>query len=575
MIKKREEIAQEERWSVESFYDWETWEQEIPEPPWIELTAFKGKLHEGPEILKACLKVFFKLQEKIERFYTYAHLRHDEDITHDKHRSAFDRITALYFKFQQETAWFEPEVLTLPEKFLDALPEYQKFLDAIWRMKPHTLSPEKEELLAQSANALQTPYKAFSAINNADFKFGRVSDSNGKQHELTHGQYSVYLRSRDRTLRENAFKTMHGTFESYQNTIGTLLSGQVQKNLFLARAKKYDSCVEAALYPNNIPLNVYHALIETVNERLPSLHRYLDLRKKILDVDELKPYDLYVPLIEDVDITMSYEEAEEHVIASVAPLGKEYQNDLKRGLMEQRWVDRYENLNKRSGAYSSGCYKMHPFILMNYRGQLRDVFTLAHEAGHSMHSLNTWKTQPYHYSSYAIFVAEVASTYNEGLLSDHLLNHLKSPREKAYLINEKIEDIRSTLFRQAMFAEYELCIHTAAEKGEALTPKRLNDEYEALCLKYLRLTAPYEWARIPHFYYNFYVYQYATGISAALALLKTSQDYLGFLKAGSSLYPMDALMLAGVDMSSSAPVHAAIDKFDVLVGDLAETLEKC
>jgi oligoendopeptidase F len=356
----------------------------------------------------------------------------------------------------------------------------------------------------------------------------------------------------------------------------------VQNHLFKTKARKYNTCLEASLYPKNINSDVYHALITAVNESLPALHKYVSLREKIMACGPLHLYDMYVPLIAEVDIKLTYDEAAEAVVESVAPLGSEYQNLLRQGLIKDRWVDRYENKNKRSGAYSSGSYDSMPYILMNYKGVLRDVFTLAHEAGHSMHSLLSHKNQPYQYGHYPIFLAEVASTFNEELLMQYMLERSSNVKEKIYLINEKIEDIRGTLFRQTMFAEFELLIHSLAESQTPLTPSRLNEEYRKLNEKYFGTSviideeAVVEWARIPHFYYNFYVYQYATGISAALALAKRVQsggpqeqsDYLNFLKSGCSRYPIETLKLAGVDMSRPEPVKEAIKKFESLVDEL-------
>lgn len=601
MAKERSEVSPEDKWNVEAIYpDTASWEKEfnafVPKDKtegvrWPQLAAFKGKLGDGPDTLKDALEMMLDLMRHLTTLYTYAHLRHDEEITNDHNKVNYNKILSALHDFGQEAAWFDPELLDLSDKIIDqylaapSLAPYRFHLEKIVRIKKHMLSHQGEELLAMAAKALQSSQKAFSAINDADFKFGKVFDSHGAEFELTQASYSLYLRHQDRTLRENAFKGMLGKYHSYQNTLCELLNGKVQAHIFNAKARNYTSSLDAALFPQNIPSEVYHALIQAISDHLPnSLHRYVQLREKVLNIGKLHLYDMYVPLIKAVDIKLSYQEAEDIIIESVAPLGAEYQNLLRKGLKEQRWVDRYENKNKRSGGYSSGCYDSSPFILMNYKGILRDVFTLAHEAGHSMHSLLTHTHQPYQYGDYPIFLAEVASTFNEELLMRKMLERVNSKEERIFLLNEKIEDIRATLFRQTMFAEFELWLHEMGEQNIPLTPKFLNDRYLELNRKYFGPTfllteeTSAEWSRIPHFYYNFYVYQYATGISAALALAdrvcnggaKEREEYLSFLKSGCSKYPIDTLKCAGVDMRSPDPVAAAIKKFTSLV----ELLEK-
>ncbi|MFQ5729981.1 MAG: oligoendopeptidase F, partial [Waddliaceae bacterium] len=543
--------------------------------------------------LKAAIEYLLSIERKIDKLYTYAHLRHDEDIAKDKYKIAYLQILDICHGFAQESAWFEPELLSLPdetiENFLSSpiLQSYRFHLEKILRLKEHTLSAEKEELLALTGKALETPRKAFSAINDADFTFGKVKDRQGEEREITHASYGIFIRDHDRQLRQKAFKQYHMKYMGFENTLCELVSGQVQCHLVNAQARGYPSCMEAALFPNNIDAKVYHALIKAVNDNLHPLHRYMELRKKVLGIEELHLYDMYVPLTADIDIKIPYKEAEEVIIEAVEPLGPEYQNALKEGLQRERWVDRYENRNKRSGAYSSGCFDSIPYILMNYKELLRDVFTLAHEAGHSMHSLLSHQNQPFCYSKYPIFLAEVASTFNEDLLTRLLLKRAQKKEEKIFLINQKIEDIRATLFRQTLFAEFELLIHELAEKNIPLTPTHLKEEFRKLNTKYfgdLPVIDPeidIEWARIPHFYYNFYVYQYATGISAAIALTervvkggKEERDsYLSFLKGGCSRYPVDLLQLAGVDMRKTEPVEQTIHTFNGLVDQLENLLE--
>lgn len=601
MIKARNEVPFEDRWNVEELYaNQKAWKEALnlfvppgeKTPLWPALDAFQGTLGEGAETLKKVLDLSMQIDRELSKLYTYAHLRHDEDIADNEFKNGYEQILNLAHAFSQETAWFQPELMALPSSLLEQylkspiLSNYHFHIEKLIRMKKHTLTPESEKLMALAGQALQAPHKAFSAINDADFKFAPVVDGEGEERPLSHGTYGLYIRDQDQFLREQAFKKYHNKYEDYENTLCELLSGQVQSHFFNARARNFSSSLEAALYPKNIDTSVYYALIQAVHEKLDVLHRYMELRKRVLGLKELHLWDIYVPLTSSVDIKMPYPEAESIVIESVAPLGAEYQELLRKGLQDQRWVDRYENKNKRSGAYSSGCFDSNPYILMNYKELLRDVFTLAHEAGHSMHSLYSRSSQPYHYSDYPIFLAEVASTFNEDLLTRHLLAKCQNPNEKIFLLNQKIEDIRGTLFRQTMFAEFELAIHQHIEQGTPLTPQLLKEEYRALNAKYfgpatcIDKEIEIEWARIPHFYYNFYVFQYATGISAALSLsekvVKGEQSdreaYLSFLKGGSSKYPIEMLQMAGIDMTSPAPVKAAIETFDRLVTELEQLL---
>lgn len=596
--KKREEVEKEDCWNVESlFTNLEQWQMSFKKlssatakPKFPKIASFKGKLALDASTFKNAFVELLETGRELSRLHTYAHLRHDEDITNDLFKVAYIQICSLLHDFAEETSWFEPEILKIDEtKFneiinSDEIKPYKFAIEKIVRIKKHTLREDQEEILALAGKALETAHKAFSALNDADFKFPNVTDSKNNEHPLTHALFGLYLRDQDRTLRENTFKTLLQKYADFENTLTYTLDGQIQNHWFNAKVRKYSSSLEAALFPKNIEVDVYTSLIKAVNDNLPTLHRYFKLRKKILNIGPLHLYDMQVPLTKEIDIKMNYKEAEDFVIESVAPLGKEYQNALKAGFKDKRWVDRYENLNKRSGAYSSGCFDSEPYILMNYKGILRDVFTLAHEAGHSMHSLLSHKNQPYQYADYPIFLAEVASTFNEELLMRCLLQRFTKKEEQFFLINQKIEDIRGTLFRQTCFAEFELLIHQMAEQNIPLTPKLLKEEYRKLNQKYfgpdviIDSQADIEFARIPHFYYNFYVYQYATGISAALSLSekvlnggqKEQDDYLSFLKAGSSAYPIDILKKAGVDMRQVAPVADAIHKFGKLVEKLEE-----
>ncbi len=597
---ERNQIDKQYHWNVEALYpSWEAWQQDLDkwgreerDPHWPELTPFRNTWKQSPENLKALIELCCEIDRNLSKLYTYAHLRHDEDVAAETAKKAHSRIVTLLYAFRQETAWIEPEMLQLPEEELNAilrspvLKEYEFYLEKIVRMKKHTLAAPEEELLAMAGKALETASQAFGAFNNADLKFPPVVDGKGNTRELTHGKYLLYLREKDRTLREGAFKNLHRTFFSYENTLCELLSGQIQRHLLEMRARKYNSCVDAALFPNQIDVKVYTSLIDAVRSHLPALHRYMHLRKEAMGLDKLHLYDLHVPLVRQVEMGMSYEEATKVIVESVAILGEDYQRALNQGLSQDRWVDRYENARKRSGAYSSGCYDSMPYILMNYHGTFNDVMTLSHEAGHSMHSLLSRRNQPYHYSQYSIFVAEVASTFHEELLLRHLLTQVKTKEQKAFLINQKLDDMRATLLRQTMFAEFELKLHGWAEQGIPMTPALVKTEYRKLNEEYfgpdvhVDEEADIEWARIPHFYYNFYVYQYATGISAAHALVdkvlnggeKGREDYLAFLSSGSSKYPIDVLKLAGVDMRTPEPVEAAMRHFNELVTELGELL---
>ena len=597
MVVTREEVPVKDRWNVEALYvNSNEWKEDLCKVgggakglKWPELAQYKGKLHD-PRAVAALFDSYLNVQRKLEKLHTYAHLRLDEDLGNDSYKSDFGLVSSLIHEFSLETSWIEPEFLSLNEEQFkklvadEGLSSFQFYLEKIGRMRPHTLSLEQEQLMALSGKALDASSKAFGALNNADMTFKPAIDSKGKEHPLTTGTYHSYLRNPDRELRKSAFENIHRGYEEKANTICELLQGQVQGHLFVARARKFNSCLEAALFSNHIDKEVYENLIATVKAQAPLMHEYVALRKKLLNLDEIHPYDLYVPLVDETGANMEYDEAREAVVASVGPLGEKYQASLKQGLMSDRWVDVYENIRKRSGAYSSGCYDSMPYILMNYHGTLNDVLTLAHEAGHSMHSLLSRTNQPYIYAQYPIFVAEVASTFNEQLLLKHLKAKAKSKREQAFLVNYQIEGIRGTIFRQTLFAEFELQLHKWAEEGVPLTPGLLKKRYAELNREYygpdlvLDKELEIEWARIPHFYYNFYVYQYATGLSAALALFQKAMHddsardlYIEFLSSGGSKYPIDLLKHAGVDMKKPDAVNAALETF----GNLLEEFKKC
>ncbi|HSW73162.1 MAG TPA: oligoendopeptidase F [Chlamydiales bacterium] len=599
MILDRTEVPKEHQWNVEAMYpNFHDWLKQFElcgkksAPRWPELEQYKGSLHSSPEKLSDALKLYFDIDRVLAKLYTYSHLRYDEDLGNEEMKKANTSISNVLHDFQMETSWIEPELLKISDndfKKLIAAPQVKKyafFLEKIRRMRNHTLTEEEEKLLSLSGKALEVSHRAFSSFNNADLKFPNILDSKGQSHPLSHGLYLSHLKNPDRTLRQNAYITLHNGYLQHENTLAELLQGQVQNHFYIATARNYKSCVEAALFPHNIDLSVYHNLIAAVKKHIQPLHKYLKLRKKALGVEELRVYDLYIPIVSDIDWEMDYKEASQTILEAFAPLGAEYQTILQKGLNEDRWVDIFENKRKRSGAYSSGCYDSMPYILMNYHNTLNDVFTLAHEAGHSMHSYLSRTHQNYIYSQYPIFVAEVASTLNEQLLLHLLLKKAKTSKEKAYLINYAIDAIRGTLFRQTLFAEFELKIHDFIEKGIPLTPQLLKKEYLQLNQEYygpdvvLDDQLSMEWARIPHFYYNFYVYQYATGISAALALVQgvlkdggKKEKYLEFLSSGGSKYPIDLLQTAGVNMRSEDPVRSALEHFAYLVDELEKLIK--
>lgn len=597
--KLRSEVSLQDQWNVEALYsNPSNWKEEFQEilgreapPHWPELKTYQGRLAD-PTVASQLFDFYFQLDRKLSKLHTYAHLRLDEDLGNDQFKYNFGLVSSLIHDFQLETSWIEPELLSLSESDFQrlmthpSLTEFRFYLEKLGRMRPHTLSPELEELMALSGKALDTPYRAFGALNNADLTYRDATDAKGQKLPLTSASYLSYLRAPDRTLRRTAFQNLHQSYEAHANTICELLQGQIQGHVYAARARKFNGCLEAALYPNNIEPIVYSNLIASVRHHLPVMHDYIAMRKKLLGIDEIHPYDLYVPLIEEVQLNIPYKQACELVIESVAPLGEHYQKSLSEGLLENRWVDVYENARKRSGAYSSGCYDSMPYILMNYNGTLNDVLTLAHEAGHSMHSFLSRKNQSYLYSQYPIFVAEVASTFNEQLLLKHLKARAQSKKELATLINYEIEGIRGTIFRQTLFAEFEKQVHEWAEEGIPLTPALLKKHYLLLNRDYygsdlvLDPELEIEWARIPHFYYNFYVYQYATGLSAALSLFQKAlaspevlEGYLQFLSSGGSNYPLELLKKAGVDMREKTTVDRALDHFAALVKELKECLE--
>ena len=595
-IPERREIQEQDTWDLRLLYaeeaDWQLEFRKLEEGL-PKIAAFRGTLGSGVEKLLGGLSLYFEQFRLVEKLYTYAHLQSDQDTRDAGSIGRVDRARNIYARLSAEWSFLTPEILSIPDAEMDTLIEstqmkpYRRVLEEMLRYKPHTLSSVEENLLAMASEALSASERIFGQLNNADLSFGSVLVG-GQEQELSHGSYQVLMKNRDRAVRKATFENYYEAYDQHKNTIATTLTTSVQRASFLARARKHGGARAQALFSEHMPAAVYDNLVETVSQNLAPLYRYYELRKKVLGLSELCSYDLAVPLVKDVEKVTPYEEAAELVLTSLKPLGEEYTTVLRKGLLSGRWVDRFENKGKRSGAYSSGCYDSPPYLLMNYHQEsLHDVFTLAHEAGHSMHSYYSVKNQPYQDHGYGIFVAEVASTFNEQLLAAHLEEVSKDNKPLvAYLVNEQIEDIRSTLIRQTMFAEFERDIHARAERNEPLTIAEYRDIYSGLLAKYfgpgvtLQPQNELEFLRIPHFYSAFYVYKYATGVSAAIALSdmvqaggdREREQYLSFLKAGGSKYPLDVLRDAGVDMTSPVPVERALQKFDRLVGRLESLL---
>lgn len=596
-LKTRKDIPVEQTWDLEAIFSTdEEWEKEFKEIqvqlPYLQ--ACKGTLADSATTLLVALEKQNEITEKLGRVYTYAHMRYDQDTTNSYYQGLNDRAASLASQVGQVASFMVPELLAIEEsrieEFLsknERLNVYKQMFAELNEERAHVLSEAEEAILAQASEVTSSPSTTFGMLNNADLSFPTIKDENGEEIEVTHGRYIRFLESSDQRVRRDAFKAVYDTYGTYKNTFASTLNGQVKRNLFYANVRKYQSAREAALSKNHIPEVVYDQLVQTVNNRLDLLHRYVKLRKKVLGLDELHMYDLYTPLVKDVDMKIPYEKAQELVLKGVAPLGEEYVAIIKEGF-SKRWVDVEENVGKRSGAYSSGAYGTMPYILMNWQDNVNNLFTLAHEFGHSLHSYYTRLHQPYIYGDYTIFVAEVASTLNEALLNDYMVKVTEDPKEKLYLLNHFLEGFRGTVFRQTMFAEFEQLIHEKAASGEALTPELLSKTYYDLNVKYfgddiiIDEEIGLEWARIPHFYYNFYVYQYATGYSAAAALSKQILEqgdsavtkYLEFLKAGSSDYPIEVLKHAGVDMTSSKPIEEALAVFEATLVEMEKLLEE-
>ena len=588
--RKREDIPEEYRWQLEDIYqNQDEWEKDFSRVQELinQIGAYQGGVGESASGLKQVIEILNEMQCKGDNLYVYSRMRRDEDNSNAQYQTLFDRAEGLGVQANAAVAFVVPELLTMTreqvKEYEETEPElavYAHYFDELFRQKEHILSEKEERLLAMSADLSSASNNIFTMLNNADIKFPHIRDENGQEVELTKGRYGRFMESRDRRVRQEAYEGLYSTYKGLSNTLAATLSSSVKRDIFYARARNYPSALHAALDQDNVPVDVYDQLIKSVHGHLDSMYRYMKIRKKMLQVDPLYMYDIYVPLVREFDMKVPYEEAKEITLKGLKPLGDEYLSVLRQGY-ERRWIDVYENQGKTSGAYSWGTYNTHPYVLMNYDDKLDDLFTLAHEMGHSLHSYYSNQTQPYVYSSYSIFVAEVASTVNESLLIDHLLKNTNDPQEKMYLLNHYLEQFRGTVFRQTMFAEFEKLTHERVEAGDALTPEAMGEMYRELNSKYygpdvvMDDNICVEWARIPHFYSAFYVYKYATGFSAATAIKQSILEegqpaidrYLDFLKSGSYDYPINLLQKAGVDLTTPEPVEKALNYFTQLLDE--------
>ena len=593
-IPERKDVPASDKWDLSTLYKSdEDWEKALASIKQLteNVVAFKGKLAISSESLLGALKANEALEKVIETVYNYASLQHTADEGDSAAQDRDGRAMMAYAASESATSFFSPELMAIPDEKINSwmnLPEfadYKIFLQKELHHKPYILSEKEERILSLQAESSETAQNVFSLLTNVDLQFGSVH-VNGEEKPLTQSTFTLYLHNPDRKIREEAYKNFYDSFVKHENTLATLYAGSVNQDIFISRARGYKSSLEAALYGNKVPESVYRNLIDTVHKNLPTLHKYYSLRKKVLGVEELRHYDVYVPLVKNVECKTSYDEAVEICRKALSPLGKSYTDILCQGL-KGGWVDRYENKGKRSGAFSSGAYTGYPYILLNYKSDsIRDLFTMAHEGGHSMHSYYSKTNNPFMCYNYTIFEAEVASTFNEELVFEYLLKEAKNPEMKAYLLSMRVDDILATLHRQTMFAEFELKAHELVEAGTPLSAQVLRKIYRELLQLYFgsemkfEAESDMEGLRIPHFYNAFYVYKYATGISAALALAKRvtqggdaeREDYFKFLKSGGSRYPIESLKLAGVDMSSNEPIQSALDVFANLVNELEKAL---
>lgn len=592
---KRADVPEASTWDLTAIFPTDAaFEKELDElagaVPFIR--ALQGTIGSSSQALLKGIEEVLEINQKLERVYVYSHLKNDQDTADSLYQNLHDKALSILTSVSEATSWFEPEIMEIPEdeleKYLaenDKLKPYAHLLDSLTSAREHVLTAREEELLAGAGEIFAAPSKTFSVLNNADMTFPKVKNEEGQEVQLTHGLYGKLMESPDREVREGAFKALYKTYDGLKNTFATTLSTNVKAHNYKAKVHKYESARAAALANNHIPESVYDTLLDVVNEHLPLLHRYVDLRKDLLGVEELHMYDMYTPLTGEAPIKYSIEAAMEETLKGLQPLGEDYLAILQEAF-DNRWIDWLENEGKRSGAYSSGAYDTNPYILMNWQDSLNQLYTLVHELGHSVHSYLTRKNQPYVYGDYSIFLAEIASTTNENILTDYLLKTQTDPKVRIYILNHYLDGFKGTIFRQTQFAEFEHYIHQQALEGVPLTQDFMTSYYAELNAKYYGPSVEkdpeigIEWTRIPHFYYNYYVYQYATGFSAATALAKrivegeegALEKYLSYLKAGNSDYPIEVMKKAGVDMTQSAYIEDAMKVFEERLNELEQLI---
>ncbi|ADG40631.1 MULTISPECIES: oligoendopeptidase F [Leuconostoc] len=590
----RNEVPEKLTWDLSTIFasdeQWETAFSEIQQDL-KGLKQFEGHVGDSATTLQNALEADLKLERQLEKVYVYAHQIYDQDTTNQTYAAFNTRVQGLWAEVSEATAYFQPEVLNIPDdsltRFLKTpeLQPYTHLFETLQAQKPHTLPADQEGLLAGVSDILGASENTFGVLDNSDITFADVHTEDGEIVPLTNGLYSLLLESQSRDLRREAFETLYDSYIRLQNTFASTLSSHVKGHNFLAKVRHYDSAREAAILPHSLPTSVFDTLRQTVDENLPLLHRFVALRRKVLGVEDVHSYDLYVPLVDEVEFDVTYDRAQEIVLAALAPLGQDYLEIVQKAF-DERWIDVVENKGKRSGAYSSGTYDTNPFILLNWQNNLNNVYTLAHEMGHSVHSYMTRHQQPYHYGDYPIFLAEIASTTNESLLTDYLLKTNDDSKFQAYVLNQYLDGFKGTVFRQTQFAEFEDWIHEQSAAGEALTADKMSAYYAALNQRYYGPDLfpdeeiAYEWTRIPHFYYNYYVYQYATGEAAATTLAERiinhdgAEAYKTYLKAGSSDYPLNVISRAGVDMNQAGYLKQAFSVFESRLDQLENLLIK-
>lgn len=596
-LPKREDVKIELTWDLTPIYESdEQWESAFNEAQEAveEATTKKGTLGDGAGVFLTALETILNLNRQLENIYVYAHLKSDQDTSNSQYQALQDRARGLLSQAGEATSWFQPELLSLDNETIEQyfteepkLEEYRHEIEKMLANRDHVLSADKEAMLAAASEVLSGSSQTFAMLNNADIEFPYVKNEDGEEVQLSHGLYGQLLESTDRSVRKGAFEGLYEVYKSFNNTLASTLQSEVKKNNYLAKVHNYSSARERALSSNHIPELVHDTLIEVVNENLPLFHRYMALRKKVLDLDEMHMYDLYTPIAGESSLNYSYEEAIDVTYNGLAKLGGDYKDVLEKAFNE-RWIDVVENKGKRSGAYSSGGYDTNPYILLNWHDSLNNLYTLVHELGHSVHSYFTRSNQPYVYGDYSIFLAEIASTTNENILTDYLLENAEDPLTKVFVLNQYLDGFKGTVFRQTQFAEFEHKIHTAEAEGQPLTGQYLNETYSEINDRYYGDPVvndeqiQYEWSRIPHFYMNYYVYQYSTGFCAATALADkivneeegALEAYLDYLKAGRSDYPIDVMKKAGVDMTDKAYIERAMQVFESRIDQLEEALNE-